>query len=494
MKKILNTVVAALLGALTSFAADIYVAPGGSSSGDGSLSRPLDLATALSSSSRARPGDTIWLRGGTYRGKFLSAISGNSGSPITVRSYRGEWAKIDSGVSNNRNAILQVSGGYVTFRDFEIMSSDTKRTTSISGSNPDDIRRGHGINVRGPNNRFINLIIHDTTQGIAAWTDAPDTEIYGCIIYNNGWQAPDRAHGHGIYLQNATGWKTVRNNIIFNQFERGIQIYGSDSALLRNIRVDHNVSFNNGILSKNREISANLSISGGKDGPAGMFITNNDFYGNSLKGLLELGGDPNNDLTFENNYTAHRARFRYWKNLKVSGNTFIRDTTLLEYYRNSSGTTVSWDKNNYFCEELLYSPFALYIRSGSSVSGSGLTFPNWKSKAGVDSNSTYTKGKPSGVRTVVRPNIYEPGRAHIVVYNWARTSSVSINLSSVLSSGQKYEVRNAQNYFASPVTTGTFGGSTISIPLGSLAPATPIGASVPPSSSPTFYVFVVNRI
>jgi len=35
---------------------------------------------------------------------------------------------------------------------------------------------------------------------------APDTTIYGCIIYNNGWWGPrqrPRTRTHGIYAQNA---------------------------------------------------------------------------------------------------------------------------------------------------------------------------------------------------------------------------------------------------------------------------------------------------
>jgi hypothetical protein len=82
----------------------------------------------------------------------------------------------------------------------------------------------------------------------------------------------------------------------------------------------------------------------------------------------------------------------------------------------------------------------------------------------------------------------------VVVYNWDRKSSAAVNLSGILSSGQKFEVRNAQNYFSSPITTGTFGGSSINIPLGAQTAASPVGVSTPPASSPIFYVFVVNRI
>src|SRR4030095_9596250 len=42
-------------------ALQFHVAPSGAAGNDGSAQRPLDLTTALSQSSPARPGDIIWL-------------------------------------------------------------------------------------------------------------------------------------------------------------------------------------------------------------------------------------------------------------------------------------------------------------------------------------------------------------------------------------------------------------------------------------------------
>src|SRR5437870_1781385 len=64
-----------------------YVAPNGSQTANGTKEHPLDLATALSSNSPAAPGDTIWLRGGTYEGHFVSELRGATTMPILVRQY-----------------------------------------------------------------------------------------------------------------------------------------------------------------------------------------------------------------------------------------------------------------------------------------------------------------------------------------------------------------------------------------------------------------------
>src|ERR1051326_8607418 len=90
---------------LTAFPAEFCAAPN-ASGGDGSLSRPLDLRTALSQKTPLQPGDILYLRGGVYTGKFESYLTGTPGQPITVQSYPGEWARLDSGISNDRHNIL----------------------------------------------------------------------------------------------------------------------------------------------------------------------------------------------------------------------------------------------------------------------------------------------------------------------------------------------------------------------------------------------------
>src|SRR6188768_3996124 len=106
----------ALMAAVGLQATEFYVAPTGQSSGDGSISSPWDLQTALNHPSSVRPGDTIWLRGGTHRianrvTKFVSKLAGTSSQPITVRQYPGERAIIDGNIQ-------QILGGWVNYWGF----------------------------------------------------------------------------------------------------------------------------------------------------------------------------------------------------------------------------------------------------------------------------------------------------------------------------------------------------------------------------------------
>ena len=125
-------------------------------------------------------------------------------------------------------------------------------------------------------------------------------------------------------------------------------------------------------------------------------------------------------------------------------------------------------------------------------SGSSYTFANWESHSGAADQASATM--PSTPQVFVRPNRYEPGRATIVVYNWPLQSAVSVDLTGIVKTGSQYQVRNVQDIFGTPVTSGTYAGGTISIPMGGVNPPQPIGGSFKPliKTGPNFDVFVVT--
>jgi hypothetical protein len=84
-------------------------------------------------------------------------------------------------------------------------------------------------------------------------------------------------------------------------------------------------------------------------------------------------------------------------------------------------------------------------------------FAGWKEETGYDSASSLRRGRPKGVEVDVYPNEYETGRANIVIHNWDEEPSVSVDLSgAALKSGEKYEIRNALNYFGDTPIEGIF--------------------------------------
>jgi len=96
----------------------------------------------------------------------------------------------------------------------------------------------------------------------------------------------------------------------------------------------------------------------------------------------------------------------------------------------------------------------------------------------------------------VKPNAYEVGRAYVVVYNWGRTAVVTADLGGVLRAGDRYEIRSVQDLFGQPVSSGTYAGGVIELPMVSRPPPIPVGmsSSQAPPTGPTFDVFVVSRV
>src|SRR5262245_20309798 len=63
---------------------------------DGSEARP--WKTIQHGVSRLKPGDTLYLRGGTYYEKVRLTRSGTAEAPIVIASYPGELAVLDGGL------------------------------------------------------------------------------------------------------------------------------------------------------------------------------------------------------------------------------------------------------------------------------------------------------------------------------------------------------------------------------------------------------------
>src|SRR4051794_13477591 len=195
MFRLLTLALPALLGGVIlttpTRAADWHVTPGETATAQGTEASPWDLATALGGRQEIAPGDTIWVHGGRYhagpqlggRG-YAVRLVGRDGRPIRVRAVPGQRATIDGGLD------LLTPATFVEIRDLEITVSEPRPPAPVP---PDPSYRNvnrpwGGLNVSsGSGCKFINLVIHDNSQGVSWWRESKDSELYGCIIFDNGW-------------------------------------------------------------------------------------------------------------------------------------------------------------------------------------------------------------------------------------------------------------------------------------------------------------------
>lgn len=435
-----------LLGRVAS-GGQFHVSPAGAPSGNGSSHAPWDLRTAFLHPPTVQPGDTIWLHRGIYTGSFISNLSGAPGNPILVRAYPGEGVALDGG-NSQQDPILFVRGSYVWYWGFEVYSSDLTRAIEDSGSFPSPAVLPRGVCVSTEQayptygNKFINLILHDGFGGFSAWVPA-NTELYGSVIYNNGWDAPDRPHGHGIYIQNAAGdERKIIANIIWGAFDNNIQAYGTRN--IDDFYLEKNVIF------AHQGNGRDLLIGGGGGPAKNPRVISNYTYEPSSVRNLDLGWEPEGKGIDSG---------------QVTGNFFFGGEMYVQ--RPITNTVIS--------DNRFYTSYSIGFTSSDSLS------------------NTFFESAPHDT-VVLIPNVYERGRANIAVYNWSMQAFVPVDVAGILLPGEYFEICDAQNYFGDPVASGIYRGGSIALPMVGLTAVSPIGK---PGSrahtAPKFGAFVVIK-
>jgi hypothetical protein len=468
--------------------------------GDGSEAQPWSLSYAFSGAGgKLHPGDTVWIHGGDYTGNFSITASGTAeNSRVVFRSYPNERPILKTTLFNEQ---LVVRGNWVLLWGLELMNTNTTRNTAAS--------RGNNLVNNGNCNRYLNMIVHDGGVAFYNWTHRYGVEVIGSIFYNNGYQdfddPTDRGHGHGMYIKGDPGNTgcvagkaavVIRDNIAFNQFGWGVHAYTDDGdGNLSNILIEGNVSFNNGSISRSDQSnrSGNILLGGYAFASDDTVRANMSYYSplaqlaNPGSGI-SIGWDVNSDdVVVTDNYTsggAYALRFRNWNSVVVSNNVThgeaqvvrIEDPTLTGY---------TWTSNTHHRDE---NATAWYY-------GGSRTFSSWRGATGLGGTDQIAASTPTTNKVVVR-KIPGVKRGNIIIYNWTNAGSVPVDLSSVLSNNDHYEIRNVQNYFATnPVVSGTYTGGTVNIPMGGVTPPVPVGSTprTAPQTGPKFDVFIVEK-
>ncbi len=482
-----------------------YVAPDGTTppAGTGSRDQPWDLATALAGADGTiHPGDTVWLRGGVYPGKFATSISGRAGAPIVFRAVPGERAVLqDSTIGPGVDDQLIVHGSWLVFWGLELYNAHPDRGgIDLEPGNEEAAgayRPGNVVND-GNHNRYVNLVIHDGGVAFYSYADRFDIELVGAIIYNNGWQSADRGHGHAVYVRSNTGPIVIRDNVLFNQFGGGVHAY-SDPGVegIQGILMDGNVAFDNGSIAASS--AANILLGGGTGALAQRdTVRANMAYVSPALAEVPDSEIPNISVGFE---AVRQHDVQVVDNYAVGGNpaldvheweraTVRRNVTegpaLLVRLSEQPDASYAWSANTHYGDSL---------RAAWVFGDVALTFGGWKSLTGLGTTDSAVAELPRAARVFVRPNPYEHGRAIIVVYNWPGAGSVAVDLRTVLRRGEPYAIHNVQALFGPAISAGTYDGSLINLAMSGVEPPPPIGTAqrVAPITGPAFDVFLVTQ-
>jgi Right handed beta helix region len=128
-------------------AVSFYVATNGADGNPGTLTQPLQ--TIQNAANRAQPGDTIFIRGGTYHETVVPARSGSSSEPITYAPYENEsvvisgadvvaaenWTQVSNSIFQ-ASAVCVLDGGNQVFVDGQMMNEARFPNTTLDISHP----------------------------------------------------------------------------------------------------------------------------------------------------------------------------------------------------------------------------------------------------------------------------------------------------------------------------------------------------------------------
>ena len=123
-------------------AVSFYVATNGTDTNPGTLTQP--LRTIQSAANVAQPGDTIFIRGGTYRETVVPARSGSSSEPITFAPFEKEsvvisgadrvaaenWTRVSNSIFQAPAACVLDAGNQV-FVDGQLMNEARFPNTTL---------------------------------------------------------------------------------------------------------------------------------------------------------------------------------------------------------------------------------------------------------------------------------------------------------------------------------------------------------------------------
>jgi hypothetical protein len=498
-----------------------YASPSGSPQGDGSIGNPWDLTTALNLKDHSlpngviQPGDVLFLRGGRYQspGPYLwwPTLTGAPGLPITVRSYPGDTRPaldlmnfFDSFILDNPARAGNTLGHNVhdvDFWDIEWYSSTIARTSAFSGNNG----MPNGLIVEGQNIRLIHPYIHDLGD-FASFAVASNNLIYGAISMDHGWLAPDRGHGHLLYVENDDSngsVKQIQNSFFINCYDAGVQEFGT-AALTRAIQFQGNTVANAG--GAKRVNNAQIQWMIGQNRPTQIVADSNVFYTSPDlgSGYVEAGWQwdtQNGTLQFTNNYVIGPAlEVTNWDQAVVRGNHIYPRNADVSFYLYSNASPpqgfANWsvDENVYGAGNFISGQRRLDANFNPITSSSTQAVPSpWQTTISGDAHSTFNAA-PSNV-VLVNPSTFIAGRVHITIWNPSGTAAVPLDLSAAnLADGDAFELRDVQNIDGPAVVKGIYSAASpaISAPATGLVRKVMIGeSSQPEHTAPYLLTFVL---
>ncbi len=246
----------------------IYVSPTGTDANPGTLAAPTTLTAAIL---EAQPGDTIYLRGGTYNYSATVNIAfgnnGTSANPKRIFAYQSEVPVLNFSTQalGDANRGIHLFGNYWHFRGVTIQGAGDNGM--LIGGNNNTIEL---CTFRA--NRDSGLQLSRRASSLANIADWPSNNlILNSTAYDNADPDAEDADGFACKLTSGPG-NVFRGCISYNNIDDGWDLYANtDTGPIGAVLIENCIAYRNGVLT-NGSTSGNGDKNGFKLGGSGVDV------------------------------------------------------------------------------------------------------------------------------------------------------------------------------------------------------------------------------
>lgn len=206
----------------------LYVSPQGNDANPGSLYLP--WKTIRKAASSVKPGDLVYIRGGTYHEYVTVSASGTQSLPIQFAAYPGENPVIDgeNTLPNSNDGLLSLDGDWI-----EVTGLEVKNSTYI------------GIGLYGKHNTLNNVYAHHSSRS-GVHLSGDYSTIQDSRIWRNSMHSEYGVESGSSGITVSRGQSdnvlsvTVRNNTVWENWGQGINVHFGNGVI-----VEGNTTFDN---------------------------------------------------------------------------------------------------------------------------------------------------------------------------------------------------------------------------------------------------------
>lgn len=324
-----------------------------SNNNPGSLTQPfcnMDAITLRANNGQLNPGDSIFIRTGTYKFTSINNVNGAPGDLIVFINYNGENPVFDAAHPNSstvEHAFRLINCTYIEVNGLEMINAYGLYGGSLRLNDSDHNRllnnhvhhnkQGNnqtwtsGIQLaRSSYNLVQNNLVHDNNYvGILTTSSSTDpnkkavqNQILDNHVYNHSGMGEhsDGIGFSGAYVSNCT----ISRNLVHDNEDDGIDTWSSNSHT-----ITHNIVYNTGLLGLGDGNGFKL---GGADvgvEPGGHFVAYNITYNNASDGF-DMNGSGGSFLYDNVSYgNGDAGILDTWRNAGQSGYNVLRNNIFM---------------------------------------------------------------------------------------------------------------------------------------------------------------------